>query len=86
MATKASVAHADAARVRAEATFRKQEWARDAANAMTEYQDNARLVQEKTARLRALRLAREAAEAAAGSAKAPASPRRAGAGRRRAAS
>jgi|SRR5580704_4208777 hypothetical protein len=54
----------DEARGRAEASFRKEERAKDGAMAMTEYQANARLVREKTERLRALRLAKEAAEEA----------------------
>ena len=51
----------DEARARAEASFRKEERAKDGAMAMTEYQANIRLVREKTERLRALRLAKEAA-------------------------
>jgi aspartate carbamoyltransferase catalytic subunit len=47
---------------RAEASFRKEESAKDGAMAMTDYQANIRLVREKTERLRALRLAKEAAE------------------------
>ena len=54
----------DDARARAEASFRKEERAKDGAMAMTEYQANARLVREKTERLRALRLAKEAEAAA----------------------
>jgi hypothetical protein len=50
------------ARTRAEASFRKEERAKDGAMAMTEYQANIRLVREKTERLRALRLAKETAE------------------------
>ncbi len=54
---------ADAARARAEANFRrKEERARDGEQAMMEYLAEARAVREKTARLRALRLAKEAAE------------------------
>jgi hypothetical protein len=53
------------ARARAEASFRKEERAKDGAMAMTEYQATIQLVREKTERLRALRLAKEAAEAAA---------------------
>jgi len=53
------------ARARAEASFRKEERAKDGAMAMTEYQANIQLVREKTERLRALRLAKEAAEATA---------------------
>jgi hypothetical protein len=52
----------DEARARAEASFRKEERAKDDVMAMTEYQANIRLVLEKTERLRALRLAKEAAE------------------------
>ena len=50
------------ARARAEASFRKEERAKEGAKAMTEYQVNARMVREKTERLKALRLAREAAD------------------------
>jgi hypothetical protein len=53
----------DEARARAEANFKKEERAKDGAKAMMEYQANSRLVREKTERLRALRLAKEAAEA-----------------------
>ena len=54
------------ARGRAEASFRKkQEQAREGAKGMLEYEAAARAVLKKTARLRALRLAKEAAEAAA---------------------
>ncbi len=52
----------DEARARAEASFRKEERGKDGATAMTEYQDSMRLVREKTERLRALRVAKEAAE------------------------
>jgi hypothetical protein len=50
------------ARARADASFSKEERAKDGAKAMTEYLDNARLVRERTERLRALRLAKEAAD------------------------
>jgi len=50
------------ARARAEASFRKQERAKDGANAMLEYQANSRKIREKTERLKALRLAKEAAD------------------------
>jgi hypothetical protein len=49
------------ARARAEASFRKEERAKDGAKAMMEYQANTRKIREKTERLRALRLAKEAA-------------------------
>lgn len=52
----------DAARARAEANFKKEERAKEGAKAMMEYQANNRLVREKTEKLRALRLAKEAAE------------------------
>ena len=52
----------DVARARAEANFKKEERAKEGAKAMMEYQANNRLVREKTERLRALRLAKEAAE------------------------
>jgi hypothetical protein len=54
----------DEARARAEASFRKEERARDGEKAMLEYQAQGRMVREKTARLRALRLAKEAADRA----------------------
>lgn len=50
------------ARARAEANFRKEERAKEGAKAMMEYQANERMVREKTERLRALRLAKEAAD------------------------
>jgi hypothetical protein len=50
------------ARVRAEASFRKEERAKDGAKAMMDYQASARMVREKTERLKALRLAKEAAD------------------------
>lgn len=52
----------NATQARADATFKKEERAREGARAMMEYQTNGRLVREKMARLRELRLAREAAE------------------------
>jgi hypothetical protein len=48
--------------VRAEASFRKEERAKDGAKAMMEYLANGRMVRERTERLRALRLAKEAAD------------------------
>ena len=50
------------ARARAEASFRKEERAKEGAKAMMEYQANSRMIREKTERLKALRLAREAAD------------------------
>jgi hypothetical protein len=52
----------DEARARAEASFKKEERAREGAKAMMEYQANSQKVREKTERLKALRLAKEAAE------------------------
>lgn len=54
------------ARERAELKFRKKEMeARDASKAMADYQAGLAAEREKTARLRALRQAKEAADAAA---------------------
>jgi hypothetical protein len=47
---------------RAEASFKKVERAREGAKAKLEYEAKDRAVGERTARLRALRLAKEAAE------------------------
>ena len=56
----------DEARARAEASFKKEERAKEGTKAMMEYQANGRMVREKTQRLKALRLAKEAAEKARG--------------------
>ena len=50
------------ARARAEASFRKEERAKEGAKAMMEYQANSRMIREKTERLKALRLAKEATD------------------------
>ena len=50
------------ARARAEASFRKEERAKEGARAMMEYQANSRMIREKTERLKALRLAKQAAD------------------------
>jgi hypothetical protein len=50
------------ARARAEASFKKEERAKEGAKAMMEYQANIQMAREKTQRLRALRLAKEAAD------------------------
>ena len=50
------------ARARAEASFRKEERAKEGAQAMMEYQANRRMIREKTERLKALRLAKQAAD------------------------
>jgi hypothetical protein len=52
----------DQARARAEASFRKEERVKEGAKAMTEYQTTGRMLREKTERLKALRLAKEAAD------------------------
>lgn len=62
--TKATEARSSEARARAEASFRKEERAKDGAKAMMEYQAHSRSVREKMAKLKALRLAKEAAEKA----------------------
>ncbi|HWS09531.1 MAG TPA: transcriptional regulator [Xanthobacteraceae bacterium] len=62
MATKASEARSSEARARAEASFKKEERAKEGAKAMTEYQANGKIVRERMAQLKALRLAKEAAE------------------------
>ena len=54
---------ADEAKTRAEAIFKKKEHqAREGAKARAEYDAQAKAVAERTARLRALRLAKEANE------------------------
>ena len=62
MPTKSQEARSNDARARADASFRKEERAKDSAKAMMEYLDNTRQVRERTERLRALRLAKEAAD------------------------
>ena len=57
-----TVMDSDQTRARAEASFKKEERAREGAKAMMEYEAEVRATQEKTARLRALRLAKEAAD------------------------
>lgn len=52
---------ADQTRRRAETLFKKEQQVREAGQAMAEYQAEMRAMREKTARLRALRLARDAA-------------------------
>ena len=50
----------DQAHQRAEKIFKQEERARDGRKAMIEYGSQARAIREKTARLKALRLAKEA--------------------------
>jgi hypothetical protein len=52
------------AQERAEATFKKEQRARDGAKAMADYEAAGVAMREKTARLKALRLAKEAADLA----------------------
>jgi hypothetical protein len=52
----------DQARARAEKSFKQEERAKEGARAMMEYQANSELMREKTERLRALRLAKQAAD------------------------
>ena len=62
MATRTNATGPGDVRARAEANFKKEERAKDGAKAMIEYQTDGRLLREKTARLKALRLAKEAAD------------------------
>jgi hypothetical protein len=50
------------ARARAEASFKKEERAKEGAKAMMEYQANSRTVRANMERLKALRLAKQAAD------------------------
>ena len=50
------------AHARAQALFKKEEQMREGAKAMAEYKATQQAIREKTARLRALRLARDAAK------------------------
>jgi len=52
--------NSDLARQRAEKSFKKEERARDGREAMSEYEAQTRAIREKTERLKALRLAKEA--------------------------
>ena len=60
MATRASEARSSEARARAEANFKKEERAKEGAKAMLEYQASGREIRENMAKLKALRLAKEA--------------------------
>ena len=60
MATRGSEARADEVKARAEASFKKEERAKEGARAMMEYQANGKAAREKMAQLKALRLAKEA--------------------------
>ena len=65
MPTRASEARSTEARTRAEASFKKEQRAKEGAQAMQEYQASSRAIREKTERLKALRLAKEAADKSA---------------------
>ncbi len=65
LASTSSEARSHETKARAEAAFKKEERARDGAKAMLEYLANGREIREQMARLRALRLAKEAQEAQA---------------------
>jgi hypothetical protein len=60
LATKESEARSAAAKTKAEANFKKEERAAEGAKAMLEYQASGREIREQMAKLRALRLAKEA--------------------------
>ena len=62
MPTRSGGAQSSEARSRADASFKKEERAKDGAKAMMEYVANSKMVREKTERLKALRLAKEAAD------------------------
>ena len=62
MPTRSGGAQSSEARSRADASFKKEERAKDGAKAMMEYVANGKSVRQKMARLRALRLAKEAAD------------------------
>ncbi len=65
MSIKSTDERLTAARARAEASFKKEERAKDGALAMTEYLAQGRVARERMEQLKALRLAKEAAEKAA---------------------
>ena len=62
MPTRSGGAQSSEARSRADASFKKEERAKDGAKAMMEYVANSKMVREKTERLKALRLAKEAGD------------------------
>ncbi len=62
MPTRSGETQSGEARSRADASFKKEERAKDGAKAMMEYVANSKLIREKTERLKALRLAKEAAD------------------------
>ena len=64
----------EALKKRADARFKQEERALDGRKAMTEYEAQVLAIREKTARLKALRLDKEAAEKNEGSQRTPVSP------------
>ena len=72
MSTRENEVRTTENKVRAEANFNKEQRAREGAKAMIEYQANSGVVREQMARLKALRLAKQAADEAAGGSPAPA--------------
>jgi hypothetical protein len=60
--TRSGEAQSSEARTRADASFKKEERAKDGAKAMMEYVANGKSVRQKMAQLKALRLAKEAAD------------------------
>lgn len=73
MPTRTDNAEPNAVRARAEANFKKEERAKEGAKAMLEYEAGGREIRENMAKLKALRLAKQAADGAKEAAK-PAKP------------
>ena len=66
------MSNSEEARTRANASFKRKELqAREGAKAMADYEADARAIEKKTARLKALRLAREEQDRQAAAAKKP---------------
>ena len=64
MPTRTDNAEPNAVRARAEANFKKEERAKEGAKAMLEYEAGGREIRENMAKLKALRLAKQAADGA----------------------
>ena len=73
MPTRTDNAEPNAVRALAEANFKKEERAKEGAKAMLEYEAGGREIRENMAKLKALRLAKQAADGAKEAAK-PAKP------------
>ena len=69
MPTRTDNAEPNAVRARAEANFKKEERAKEGAKAMLEYEASGREIRENMAKLKALRLAKQAADGAKEAAK-----------------